>query len=338
MPPTLIGGDRYATYDPPMTRFVVVGAGAIGGVVGARLHESGADVLLVARGRHAEVIAADGLTLVEPDRQITLPVPVVTRIADVRLGASDRVLLAVKTQDTPAVLSDLADAPREAAVCCFQNGVVNERVVGAVFPNTYGVVVMMPAAHLEPGRVEAYASPIPGLFDVGRADGGVDDVARGVADALTAAGFDGRAVPDVLRWKHTKLLMNLGNAVEAMCVLDDAAVELVGRARREGVACFEAAGIDAASGAEERERRGDLLQVREIAGAPRGGGSSWQSLARGLGTIEADALNGEIVRIGERVGVPTPVNALLRDRAIAAAAARIRPGSIRAAELLAALD
>lgn len=320
-----------------MTRFVIVGAGAIGGVVGARLYESGTDVVLVARGRHAEVIAADGLTLVEPDREITLPVPVVTRVADLPVSASDRVLLAVKSQDTVAALAGLAGAPRDVAVCCFQNGVVNERVVGAAFPNPYGVVVMMPAAHLEPGRVEAYASPIPGLFDVGRADGGVDDAAREVADALTAAGFDGRAVPDVLRWKHTKLLMNLGNAVEALCGLDAAAIELVDRARREGIACFEAAGIDHASSAEERERRGDLLQVREIAGEPRGGGSSWQSLARGLGTIEADALNGEIVRIGARVGVPTPVNALLRDRAIAAAASRVPPGSVPATDLLAAL-
>ena len=314
-----------------------MGAGAIGGVVAARLHESGADVVLIARGRHAEVIAHDGLTLIEPARETTVRVPVVTRLADAAVTPTDRVVLAVKSQDTAAVLGALGSAPRATPIACFQNGVVNERTVGAVFPETYGVVVMMPAAHLEPGRVEAYAAPIPGLFDIGRADGGVDDVAREMAAALTAAGFDGRAVPDVLRWKHTKLLMNLGNAVEAMCGLDDAAIELVGRARREGVACFAAAGIDYASNAEERERRGDLLQVREIAGKPRGGGSSWQSLARGLGTIEADALNGEVARIGARAGVPTPVNTLLRDRAIAAAAARVPPGSISATELLAEL-
>ena len=61
-----------------MTPIVVVGAGAIGGAVGARLFEAGVDVTLVARGAHADAIAADGLTLVEPDREVTLPVPVVT--------------------------------------------------------------------------------------------------------------------------------------------------------------------------------------------------------------------------------------------------------------------
>ena len=65
-----------------MSRIVVVGAGAIGGAVGARLFEAGSDVVLVARGAHAAAIAADGLTLVEPDREVTLPVPVVTSVAD----------------------------------------------------------------------------------------------------------------------------------------------------------------------------------------------------------------------------------------------------------------
>ena len=46
----------------------------------------------------------------------------------------------------------VAAAPADTPVACFQNGVANERLVGNVFRNTYGVVVMMPAAHLEPGR------------------------------------------------------------------------------------------------------------------------------------------------------------------------------------------
>ena len=151
------------------------------------------------------------------------------------------------------------------------------------------------------------------------------------------AEFDARAVPNVMRWKYTKLLMNVGNAVEAMCGHDEAAIELVGRARSEAVRSFRAAGIDFASSDEERERRGDLLQVGEIDGSGRGGGSSWQSLARGLGTIEADALNGEVVRIGAAAGVPTPVNELVVARANQAAADRVAPGTVNATGLLAAL-
>lgn len=321
-----------------MGGIVIAGAGAIGGTVGVRLFEAGEDVTLVARGEHAATIAAEGLTLVEPDRIVTLPVPVVTAVADAPVADADVVILAVKSQDTPGVLDSLASVATAATrVACFQNGVVNERMVGARYPATYGVVVMLPAAHLVPGRVEAYSAPIPGLFDVGLAAGGVDAFAVDLAARLTRAGFDARVVADVMRWKRTKLLMNVGNAVEALCGLDEAAVELVGRARAEAVTCFEAAGLDYASREEERDRRGALLTPREIDGAPRAGGSSWRSLARGLGSIEADALNGEIERIGAAAGVPTPVNSLLVARAARAAADRLPPGSIPAPELLAAL-
>src|SRR4051794_3636150 len=262
-----------------VSRIVIVGAGAIGGAVGARLFEAGSDVTLVARGAHAAAIVSDGLTLVEPDREVVLPVPVVTSVADAAIADGTVVVLAVKTQDTPPVLAELAAvAPAETPVCCFQNGVTNERLVAEAFPATYGVVVMMPAAHLEPGVVEAYASPIPGLFDIGLASGGLDATSEELVGVLARAGFDTRAVPDVMRWKYTKLLMNLGNAVEAICVRDADAGELVSRARREARAVFDAAGIAYASVEEERERRGDLLQVREIRGSLRGGGSSWQSI------------------------------------------------------------
>ncbi len=317
---------------------VIVGAGAIGGGVGARLFEAGEDVTLVARGEHAAAIRAEGLTLIEPDRSVTLPIPVVTDVSDAPVATADAVFVAVKSQDTGGVLEALEPvADATTRVACFQNGVANEAVVGARYGPTYGVVVMMPAAHLVPGRVAAYASPIPGLFDIGLASGAVDTFAGELATRLGAAGFDARAVPDVMRWKYTKLLMNLGNAVEALCGLDTDGLALVQRARAEGEACLRAAGIDYASAEEERRRRGTLLHVRTIDGARRGGGSSWQSLARGLGSIEADALNGEIVRIGAATGVPTPVNDLVCTRALAAAARRAPAASVPASELLAEL-
>ncbi len=53
-------------------RFAVVGAGAVGGVIGGRLFESGHDVVLVARGRHLEAIRSDGLTLASPTGSVVL--------------------------------------------------------------------------------------------------------------------------------------------------------------------------------------------------------------------------------------------------------------------------
>jgi 2-dehydropantoate 2-reductase len=98
-----------------------------------------------------------------------------------------------------------------------------------------------------------------------------------------------------------------------------------------------AAGIDCASSAEDKARRGDLIRIRPIAGEPRAGGSSWQSLARGSGRIEADQLNGEIVLLGRLHGVPTPVNELLQGTARHLALIGAPPGSMTEADLEAQL-
>jgi 2-dehydropantoate 2-reductase len=104
-------------------------------------------------------------------------------------------------------------------------------------------------------------------------------------------------------------------------------------AMREALACYKAAGIAFASREEDQARRGDLLQFRQVDGRPRGGGSSWQSLARGTGTIETDYLNGEIVLLGRLHGVPTPVNATLQRVARQLAATGAPPASMTVDQL-----
>ena len=98
-----------------------------------------------------------------------------------------------------------------------------------------------------------------------------------------------------------------------------------------------AAGIDNVSAEEDRARRGDLLRMRPVEGRRREGGSSWQSLARGTGTIEADYLNGEIVLLGRLHGVPTPANALLQRLANQGAAEGRPPGFLTPEDILARL-
>jgi 2-dehydropantoate 2-reductase len=74
-----------------------------------------------------------------------------------------------------------------------------------------------------------------------------------------------------------------------------------------------------------------------VPGQPRNASSSWQSLARGTGTIEADYLNGEIVLLGRLYGVPTPVNVLLQQVANRMAREGLPPGSMTVADLEAQL-
>ena len=132
--------------------------------------------------------------------------------------------------------------------------------------------------------------------------------------------------------------MNLGNALEAAIGSIGREAELYTAARREAEAVISAAGIDCASPEEDARRRGDLISIKPIGGQRRGGGSSWQSLARGTGSIEADLLNGEIVLLGRLHGVPTPVNALLQQVANELARTHAAPGSITEDELLAQLS
>ncbi|MFZ6003809.1 MAG: ketopantoate reductase family protein [Actinomycetota bacterium] len=318
-------------------RFVVVGAGAIGGVVGGRLAQHGHEVVLVARGAHGDAIASGGLLLRSPDDEVRLHPQVVGDPAALDLTEDDVVLLAVKSQDTPAALDALAEAPPDLPIACLQNGVDNERQALRRTSRVYAVPVMCPATHLEPGVVDASSSPVTGILDVGRYPHGVDSIAEAIAAAFAASTFSSVATPTVMRFKWSKLLMNLGNAIEAACGPIGRGSTLYATARSEGRAVLEAAGIDVASDEEDAARRGDLLSLRPIAGERRGGGSSWQSLARGTGTIEADSLNGEIVLLGRLHGVPTPVNELLQRTAHRLARAGSPPGSMTPDELEAML-
>ena len=314
-------------------RFIVLGAGAIGGVVGGRLAQHGNEVVLVARGQHGAAMAADGLLIRSPDDEVRVPVPVVQQPDQIRFRPDDVVLLAVKGQDTPAALVSLACAPSDVAIVCLQNGVDNERQALRRTSQVYAVAVMVPATHLEPGVVEASSSPTTGILDVGRYPFGIDDRTEQMAAGFAASTFSSVPNPAIMRFKWSKLLMNLGNALEAAIGPVGRTSELYTSARREAEAVFAAAGIDCASAEEDAARRGDLLTVRPIGGQRRGGGSSWQSLARGSGRIEVDSLNGEIVLLGRLHSIPTPVNEMLQRVANDLARAKAPPASMTETDL-----
>jgi 2-dehydropantoate 2-reductase len=319
-------------------RFVIYGAGAVGGVVGGRLHQAGHDVVLIARGEHLAALQRGGLTLRSPIESVALTVPAVGSPGEAALRPGDVVVLAMKSQHTLGAVAELVRvAPPGVAVVCAQNGVENERVALRSFADVYAVSVMLPATHLAPGVVEAWSTPTSGLLDVGRYPDGVDETAEAVAGAFSSATFESVARPDIMRWKYRKLILNLGNAVEAVAGTGARMTALLERAVDEAERVLDAAGIDRASPDDDVARRGDLLRMRPIEGERRQGGSSWQSLHRGLGTIETDYLNGEIALLARLHGVPAPVNELLQRLAGEAAAAGRSPGSMTSDEVLAML-
>jgi 2-dehydropantoate 2-reductase len=308
-------------------RFVVYGAGGVGGVVGARLAQHGHDVALIARGVHYEAIRADGLTIESPDEVVRLTLPVFNHPSQISWSKEDVVLLAMKSQDTVAAVDALASvAGSSTPIFCVQNGVANERVALRRFANVYGVFVYCASSYLAPGVVQAWHAPMTGILDVGRYPAGVDRTAEAVADAIRHAAFYSDARPDVMRWKYRKLLMNLGNAVEALAGPLQQGNAIVDAAVQEALVCFKAAGISFASDEDDPVQREKELPVRTIGTRERPGGSTWQSLARHTPTTEVDYLNGEIVWLGRMHGVPTPVNEALQRLMRHAVTAAASPG------------
>ena len=330
-------------------RYVILGAGAIGATIGGLLTEAGCDVALVGRGEHAAVVKRDGLVLAMPDRVIRLPIPMLT-MDQLRLSGADVLILAVKSQDTAQVLNQLAAVGvqdgaslTDIPVFCAQNGVANEDAALRCFSNVYGVCVSLPATHLEPGVIEASGSPVSGVLQLGRYPaGGPDDLAHAVAADLDRGRLTCFVRADVMAWKRAKLLSNLGNALQVLCVgavewrarTDGAPGEVVARLRAEASTCFAAAGWTVTDSRTYRAGAGGF-QIVPVGGRSRDGGSTWQSVERGLPTVETDFLNGEVVRLGRLYGVPTPVNGAVQARMREITRRSLTPGSLEPGDLLA---
>jgi len=329
-------------------RYVIYGAGGVGGAIGARLLQRGREVVLIARGEHLEAMQKRGLVFRSPHEAVTLDVHAVGHPGEVEFRSGDVVLLTMKSQHTADALRALRDAAGEGiAVVCCQNGVANERIAARLFSNVYAMVVILPASHLAPGEVDTEATGCGGILDAGCYPTGTDERIEAVTADLEACGFSARADPAVMRWKYAKLLMNLGNALQAAVTGEDSdpnagpdehTGEVARRLRREGLACFAAAGIDCASRDEVVGRHDASYHMVDLPGWPRTGGSSWQSVQRGTGDIETDFLNGEVALLGGLHGIPTPANRICQQIAARMISEKLPVGSFSSAEVLAIID
>lgn len=326
-------------------RYVVIGAGAIGGTIGGRLGQHGHEVVLVARGAHADRLRDKGLRLLTPTGPVELHAPVATSPADVVLTPDDVLVLAVKVQDAAGLLADWAAAPvgdstagRELPVVCAQNGIAGERLALRWFRRVVGVCVYLPASHLEPGVVISEGSPVSGGFVLGRYPRGRDELVEQVAADLAASGFATTVSDDVMAAKRGKLLDNSGNALDAVCRPGEGYDGLRALARTEGEAVLAAAGLPPVGRGQALPQLIELgFHAAPVEGAGRLGSSSWQSLHRG-GSVETDWLNGEIVHLGRLHGIQTPVNEALQVLADASVRSGLGPRAFDVADVQALVD
>lgn len=315
-------------------RFIIYGAGGIGCVIGGHLARTGSEVVLIGRPGHVRAINEHGLRLVTPSGTYILRLQAVTGPDQIEHRADDVFCLGMKGQDTEAALRDLKARVEDVPVFCFQNGVRNEEIAARYFPRVYGVMVSLPAEYLTDGEVLAGSDP-PGTFVIGRYPEGIDGLVEAVGGKLRTAGFLVKTVPDVMPYKWGKLMLNMGNAVEAITNTTGDAVKPIARAaRQEFDEVLSRLGIRWISRKELEQAWPEITApARGKPGIKKSLNSTWQSLARGQGTVETEFLNGEVVRLAKRLGIQAPVNETLLSIAQEMAARREPPGKYTPGQL-----
>jgi 2-dehydropantoate 2-reductase len=295
-------------------RVVVYGVGAVGGVLAAALTRAGTEVIGIARGAQLDAIRESGLLVRSPNEDFAARFDCAASPSEITFRSDDVIFLTMKTQDTEGALDQLrASGVRDQAIFCFQNGVANERMALRRFSNIHGVTVMMPCSYLQAGRVSVRAAPRFGLFDIGQYPSRSDETDAAVASRLEAANFGAFVLNDVMQSKYGKLLLNLGNMIEAAVGPGVDSRALRDRVRKEGEAVLRAAGIKWLDVGASDPRRDAMMRTTEVPGEDRSGGSTVQSLNRSTGRVETDFLNGEIALIARMAGAKAPLNAALAD-------------------------
>jgi 2-dehydropantoate 2-reductase len=282
-------------------RIAVVGAGAVGCYFGGTFAIAGAPITFIGRKRQVEALRAKGLTLDSLHFTRTFPVEASTDIA--AASGAALVLLCVKTTDTEEAARGLAPHLLEGAlVVSLQNGVDNvSRIRSSAGIDAVPAVVYVGAEVTEPGRVKHTAR---GDLVIGENPG--------LANLLARAGIPVTISDDIEGDLWMKLIQNC--AYNALSALGPAQYGRLVRNPWTRALMREVVDEVVAVGKARKIRFPDVDLVAATwklgEGMELTTSSTAQDIARGRRT-EIDSLNGYVARLGEELGIPTPVNRTL---------------------------
>jgi len=299
-------------------RFLVMGAGSIGSVIGGFLHMGGHDVYLLGKGEHIEAVAHDGLDIsgIWGDMRDLRPRVGTSLEAVLNEGfAPDWALLSVKSYDTQEALRDLAPAIAGLkGIVSLQNGLGNVEAITAAAPGmAVGGRVIFGARTVEPGHVEVTVSADDVLL--GPAPGGPDGV-EDIVSALSKSRIPCRYEERILSYIWDKVLYNvclnalatllrtdygsLSDSSDSWAVIEMLVSEFYNVAAVRGIELVSPVAADYLS-----RLKNELLPPT------RNHRSSMQEDIEQHRRTEIDALNGAVWRMGTESGIDTPVNELL---------------------------
>jgi 2-dehydropantoate 2-reductase len=291
----------------PYKRIAVMGTGAVGGFFGGMLARAGMDVTFIARPATAEVITKRGLFIDSPHFQETIRAAASSDVA--KVSGAELILFCVKTTDTDSVAKAIAPhlGPK-TVVLSLQNGVDNAERIRAAGLKALPAVVFVAASVPEPGRIKHSER---GDLAIGGEPSDAPELAR-IAATFVKAGVPCRVSENIAADLWMKFVFNC--ALNAMSAIARTSYGAIGHSEmgsdamlataRETMAVGRAAGVILPE-AEICEKLGVFAKKMGDVTA-----STEQDVARRKHT-EIDSLNGYVVRLGGKVGVPTPLNHML---------------------------
>jgi 2-dehydropantoate 2-reductase len=310
-------------------KICVVGAGAIGGMLGVKLALSGNEVTLILRGANLAAVQQNGLRLIEEGGRELLAQPIRATSVIAEAGVQDVVILALKAHQVAAVAADLpALMHADTRVITMQNGIpwwyfhklpgeLGQRYQGtpvrSVDPDgtiaryipvdrVIGSVVYPASEVISPGVIKVIEG---NRFTLGEIDGSDTPSIRAISDAFKAAGFKAPVISDIRSEIWLKLWGNLSfNPISALthATLEDICVfpatrELAANMMREAQTIGEKLGVQFKVSLDKRingaqavgQHKTSMLQDVEL-GRP----------------IELEALVGSVIELGRITETPTP--------------------------------
>jgi 2-dehydropantoate 2-reductase len=293
-------------------RIVIMGSGGIGGFFGARLADAGEDVWFVARGSHLAAMKKSGFRVHSTVGNFTIPPGEMTD--DVAsIGATDVVLFCVKSYDTESAARQLTPILRDGSLIIpLQNGVDNEEKIRKTIPrgDVYGGVAYISSRITSPGEITEVGGFQRIVF--GPQGPAINSHAAGIHEAFLRAGIKSQLQDDITSelWRKLIFIASMGSLTALSRLThgeilgNQRMVSLMFDAMREVHSVARKLGVEVEPVNEPRVLEG----LKRFSDDTRS--SMYFDLAAGK-PMELEALNGTVVRLGEQLGVPTPIHRVI---------------------------